>query len=103
MRKLFVSTTHWLADATDASVPSAAKASRRRALLQPSILGDRPAQRPALSNSVPGCKLGCTSTASKLATEAASPRAPLSASAAQHIVNQTFSAAKAGLSHLTNH
>ena len=44
MRKLFVSTTHWLADATDASVPSAAKASRRRALLQPSMLGDLPAQ-----------------------------------------------------------
>ena len=58
MRKLFVSTTHWLADATDASVPSAAKASRRRALLQPSILDDLPAQRPALSNSVPGCNSG---------------------------------------------
>ena len=50
MRKLFVSTTHWLADATVASVPSAAKASRRRALLQPDILGDVPAQTPVTQN-----------------------------------------------------
>ena len=58
MRKLFVSTTHWLAAATDASVPSAAKASRRRDLLQRSILGDLPAQGPAPSKIVPGCKSG---------------------------------------------
>jgi len=40
MRKLFVSTTHWLPDAAAASVPRTARASRTLALLRPGILDD---------------------------------------------------------------